>query len=87
MQVALYAAAELGPRVRGVTLLNCSGAMNQRGLYQDDATLAALKPVFWVVESLLKRKGIATWLFEKFRYGGASIRWEVTPAQPGHWCQ
>lgn len=67
MQVALYAAAELKSRVRGVTLLNCSGAMNQRGLYQDDATLAALKPVFWVVESLLKRKGIATWLFEKFR--------------------
>ena len=41
--------------------------MNQRGLYEDDATLAALKPVFWVVESLLKRKGIATWLFKKFR--------------------
>ena len=67
MQVALYAAAELQSKVRGVTLLNCSGAMNQRGLYEDDATLAALKPVFWVVESLLKRKGIATWLFEKFR--------------------
>ena len=66
-QVALYAATELKDKVVGVTLLNCSGAMNQRGLYQDDATLAALKPVFWVVENLLKRKGIATWLFEKFR--------------------
>ena len=63
----MYAATELKDKVLGVTLLNCSGAMNQRGLYQDDATLAALKPVFWVVETLLKRKGIATWLFEKFR--------------------
>ena len=66
-QVALYAATELKQDVKGVCLLNCVGGMNQKGIYQDDWTVAAAKPLFAVIEWLLKRRGIANWMFNQFK--------------------
>ncbi|KAK9803060.1 hypothetical protein WJX73_004095 [Symbiochloris irregularis] len=66
-QVALYAATELGNAVKGVCLLNCVGGMNQKGIYQDDWTVAAMRPVFAVLEWLLKQRSVANWMFDQFR--------------------
>lgn len=81
-QVALYAATELEQNVRGVCLLNCVGGMNQKGIYQDDWTVAAARPMFALVEWLLKRRRIAAWMFDKFRYPSQAACMPCTCCQP-----
>jgi pimeloyl-ACP methyl ester carboxylesterase len=66
-QVAVITASISPQNVRGLILLNCAAGMNQRGLYDDDPQLKALKPVFLLVEFLLKQKGLANFLFSRFR--------------------
>ena len=66
-QVAVIVASTAPEHVAGLALLNCAGGMNQRNLYGDDPTLAALAPLFWLVEKLLKTKPIARFLFNAFR--------------------
>lgn len=68
VQVAMYVASERQPLVRGMCLLNCVGGMNQRGLYGDSLQLLLMRPVFELLEALLKRKTMASWLFSKFRH-------------------
>lgn len=65
---ALTAAAKASRELyKGLVLLNCSGSMNRKGLAQDDLLLAALTPVFLVLEYLLKKPRIANYLFQGFR--------------------
>lgn len=52
---------------RGIVLLNCAGAMNRKGLSQDDPLIRFLSPIFIVVEYLLQRPRIANFLFNRFR--------------------
>ena len=66
-QVAVIVASTAPEHVAGLALLNVAAGMNQRNLYGDDPTLAALAPVFWLVEVLLKTKPIARFLFNAFR--------------------
>ena len=67
VQVCLYVAATRPDLVHGLCLLNCSGAMNQRGLYQDSLTMRFMMPVFALLEALLKREKVAAWAFKKFK--------------------
>lgn len=65
---ALTAAAKASRELyQGLVLLNCSASMNRKGLAQDDLLLAALTPVFVLLEFLLKKPRIANYLFEGFR--------------------
>lgn len=66
-QVAVLVASTAPKRVAGLALLNVAGGMNQKNLYGDDPTLAALAPVFGLVEFLLKIPTLARFLFNKFR--------------------
>lgn len=66
----MYVASERPDLVKGMCLLNCVGGMNQRGLYKDSVQLLLMRPFFELLEALLKRKKIAAYLFEKFRYNG-----------------
>jgi pimeloyl-ACP methyl ester carboxylesterase len=66
-QVAVVTAAEVPDRVRGLLLLNVAAGMNQRGLYDDDPQLKALKPIFLLIEWLLKKPALARFLFDAFR--------------------
>eukprot|EP00249_Psilotum_nudum_P020425 c27699_g1_i1 orf=143-1762(+) len=52
---------------RGLVLLNCAGAMNRKGLTQDDPLIRIFSPIFAAVEYLLQRPWIATFLFDRFR--------------------
>lgn len=52
---------------RGLVLLNVAGAMNRKGLMQDDLMLRALSPIFIAIEYLLQRPKVASFLFERFR--------------------
>lgn len=63
----LAAAAVGGDLFRGLVLLNCAGAMNRKGLMQDDPLIRALSPIFIAIEYLLQRPSIANFLFERFR--------------------
>jgi len=65
-QVAMYVASEQPDLVKGVCLLNCVGGMNQRGLYKDSLQVALMRPVFELLEFLLKKRSIASWLFTRF---------------------
>ena len=56
--------------IEGLVLLNCAGGMNQKNLYADDAQLQAMRPVFSLLEFLLKQRTVASFLFEKFRSKG-----------------
>ena len=69
-QVAVIVASTAPERVAGLALLNVAGGMNQKNLYGDDPTLAALAPVFGVVEWLLRTPPIARFLFNAFRSKG-----------------
>ena len=66
-QVAVVTAAEAPDRVKGLLLLNVAAGMNQRGLYDDDPQLRALKPIFLLIEWLLKKPALARFLFDAFR--------------------
>eukprot|EP00245_Coleochaete_scutata_P005596 TRINITY_DN19258_c0_g1_i1.p1 TRINITY_DN19258_c0_g1~~TRINITY_DN19258_c0_g1_i1.p1 ORF type:complete len:527 (+),score=73.41 TRINITY_DN19258_c0_g1_i1:169-1749(+) len=64
---ALGAAAKMGDTARGLVLLNCTGAMNRKGLAEDDILIRILTPVFVAVEYLLKQPRVARYLFNGFR--------------------
>lgn len=66
-QVAVVTAAEAPERVKGLLLLNVAAGMNQRGLYDDDPQLRQLKPIFLLIEWLLKKPAVARFLFDAFR--------------------
>ncbi|KAJ7532941.1 hypothetical protein O6H91_13G026600 [Diphasiastrum complanatum] len=67
---ALAAAAAGSNTFRGLVLLNCAGAMNRKGLMQDDLLLQVLSPIFVAVEYLLQKPRIASALFNRFRSKG-----------------
>lgn len=65
---ALTAAATGGADLfRGLVLLNCAGAMNRKGLMKENFSIRLLAPVFILVEYLLQKPRIASFLFERFR--------------------
>lgn len=66
-QVAAAVAAAHPQSVAALCLLNCTGAMNARGLYQDDPRLLLLMPVFAAFETALRIPAIATLIFSNFR--------------------
>ena len=66
-QVVAAVAAACPASVAALCLLNCTGAMNARGLYQDDPRLLLLMPVFAAFEAALRVPAIATLIFSNFR--------------------
>ncbi|KAK4413378.1 hypothetical protein Salat_2750400 [Sesamum alatum] len=52
--------------VRGLVLFNCSGGMNNKAIV-DDWRIKLLLPLLWLVDFLLKQKGIASYLFDRVR--------------------
>ncbi|KAI5084513.1 hypothetical protein GOP47_0001250 [Adiantum capillus-veneris] len=65
---ALAAAAAGGADLfRGVVLLNCAGAMNRKGLMKENVLIRLLSPIFIVVEYLLQRPRVASFIFDRFR--------------------
>lgn len=65
-QVATYVAAEHPEQVSGLVLLNATGAMNFRGLYQDDWRLALCAPVFPILAAAMKLDPVAEWAFGSY---------------------
>eukprot|EP00798_Chlamydomonas_sp_ICE-L_P020462 gene20462-27251_t len=53
-------------RVKGTVLLNCAGAMNNKGLAGDDWRIALLYPILLLFDLLLKTPVIASYLFKTF---------------------
>lgn len=65
---SLAAAATGGDTLfRGLVLLNCAGAMNRKGLMQENLLIRLLSPIFIAVEYLLQRPRVANFLFDRFR--------------------
>lgn len=52
--------------VKGLVLLNCSGGMNNKAVV-DDWRIKLLLPLLWLVDFLLKQRGIATAIFERVK--------------------
>jgi len=52
--------------VRGLVLLNCAGGMNNKAIV-DDWRIKLLLPLLWLVDFLLKQKGIASAIFERVK--------------------
>lgn len=52
--------------VRGMVLLNCAGGMNNKAIV-DDWRIKLLLPLLWLVDFLLKQKGIASAIFERVK--------------------
>ncbi|CAJ1976382.1 unnamed protein product [Sphenostylis stenocarpa] len=52
--------------VRGIVLLNCAGGMNNKAIV-DDWRIKLLLPLLWLIDFLLKQKGIASALFERVK--------------------
>ncbi|KAK7268975.1 hypothetical protein RIF29_21687 [Crotalaria pallida] len=52
--------------VRGIVLLNCAGGMNNKAIV-DDWRIKLLLPLLWLVDFLLKQKGIASSIFERVK--------------------
>ncbi|KAF6139647.1 hypothetical protein GIB67_033651 [Kingdonia uniflora] len=52
--------------VRGLVLLNCSGGMNNKAIV-DDWRIRLLFPLLWLVDFLLKQRGIASAIFERVK--------------------
>lgn len=52
--------------VRGTVLLNCSGGMNNKAI-NDDWRLQLASPLLWLIDFLLQRPSIATWLFNRVK--------------------
>ncbi|KAE9454961.1 hypothetical protein C3L33_13140, partial [Rhododendron williamsianum] len=50
--------------VRGLVLLNCAGGMNNKAIV-DDWRIRLLLPLFWVFDTLLKQRAIASFIFER----------------------
>lgn len=51
---------------RGLVLLNCAGAMNRKGLIQDDPLIRLLSPIFSAIEYLLQRPRVADFIFDRY---------------------
>ena len=51
-------------RVLGLAMLNCAGAMNNKGL-KDDWRIRLALPIFLLIDLLLSVRPIATYLFTK----------------------
>lgn len=51
--------------IKGLVLLNCAGAMNNKSL-MDDWRLKLAYPLVWLIDVLLKTPPIANFLFEKY---------------------
>ncbi|KAJ0969379.1 hypothetical protein J5N97_022256 [Dioscorea zingiberensis] len=52
--------------VRGLVLLNCAGGMNNKAIV-DDWRIKLLFPLLWLVDFLLKQRGIASAIFERVK--------------------
>ncbi|KAI4351916.1 hypothetical protein L6164_006217 [Bauhinia variegata] len=52
--------------VRGLVLLNCAGGMNNKAIV-DDWRIKLLLPLLWLVDFLLKQRGIASAIFERVK--------------------
>ncbi|KAL3641451.1 hypothetical protein CASFOL_016419 [Castilleja foliolosa] len=52
--------------VRGLVLLNCSGGMNNKAIV-DDWRIKLFLPLLWLIDFLLKQRGIASYLFDRVR--------------------
>ncbi|OVA05823.1 Alpha/beta hydrolase fold-1 [Macleaya cordata] len=63
----VIAASESGSDlVRGLVLLNCAGGMNNKAVV-DDWRIKLLLPLLWLVDFLLKQRGIASAFFERVK--------------------
>ena len=51
-------------RVIGIAMLNCAGAMNNKGL-KDDWRIRAALPIFYLIDFLLSIRPIAQYLFNR----------------------
>ncbi|KAL3845667.1 hypothetical protein ACJIZ3_003070 [Penstemon smallii] len=52
--------------VRGLVLFNCAGGMNNKAIV-DDWRIKLFLPLLWLVDFLLKQRGIASYLFDRVR--------------------
>lgn len=52
--------------VQGLVLLNCAGGMNNKAIV-DDWRIKLLLPLLWLVDFLLKQRGIASAIFERVK--------------------
>jgi len=52
--------------VRGIVLLNCAGGMNNKAIV-DDWRIKLLLPLLWLIDFLLKQKGIASAIFGRVK--------------------
>lgn len=53
-------------RVRGLVLLNCAGGMNNKAI-TDDWRIKLFLPLLWLIDFLLKQRGIASAIFERVK--------------------
>lgn len=52
--------------VRALVLFNCAGGMNNKAIV-DDWRIKLLLPLLWLIDFLLKQRGIASYLFDRVR--------------------
>lgn len=52
--------------VRGLVLLNCAGGMNNKAI-TDDWRIKLFLPLLWLIDFLLKQRGIASAIFERVK--------------------
>ncbi|MED6109693.1 hypothetical protein PIB30_036057 [Stylosanthes scabra] len=52
--------------VRGIVLLNCAGGMNNKAIV-DDWRIKLVLPLLWLIDFLLKQRGIASAIFERVK--------------------
>ncbi|MED6200916.1 hypothetical protein PIB30_089992 [Stylosanthes scabra] len=52
--------------VRGIVLLNCAGGMNNKAIV-DDWRIKLVLPLLWLIDFLLRQKGIASAIFERVK--------------------
>lgn len=64
--VLVWTGAAPSGLVRGTVLLNCSGGMNNKAI-TDDWRLQLASPLLWLIDFLLQRPSIATWLFNRVK--------------------
>ncbi|XP_072964997.1 uncharacterized protein [Typha angustifolia] len=62
----IAASESTGDLVRGLVLLNCAGGMNNKAIV-DDWRIKLLLPLLWLVDFLLKQRGIASAIFERVK--------------------
>ena len=52
--------------VRALVLFNCAGGMNNKAIV-DDWRIKLFLPLLWLIDFLLKQRGIASYLFDRAR--------------------